>query len=285
MQVALATAATLPDLAEDDQLLLATLADRGVAAAPVIWSSAHDWAATPLCVVRSVWDYEERRDEFVAWAAAVEASGCRLLNSADTLRWNSHKGYLLELEERGAPVVPTAFLGQGDAIDVVALAAARSWKEVVAKPCVAAGGRGLLRAAADDPMMQAHLDGLLARGDAMVQPYVRSIERDGELSLLFVDGRFTHAVRKTPATGEFRIQEQYGGQTARVVPDRDVVALGEWIVEATGHEFLYARVDVVFDTDGSPMLGELEVTEPSMYFEHGPEAVEAMAGAIEARLT
>jgi glutathione synthase/RimK-type ligase-like ATP-grasp enzyme len=195
---------------------------RGVPFERPLWSDpAVDWSAYDLAVVRTVWDYTAHRDAFVDWAARV-ADLTTIENSADVLRWNTHKGYLLELEERGAPVVPTAWLGQGDAVDLADLCAARGWDEVVVKPAVAAGSDGLVRAAgvaAAHRRAQDAVDALLAAGDVMVQPFRRRIV-EGELSLVAVEGRVTHAVRKRPADGEFRVQGRFGGRYAPEEPSR-----------------------------------------------------------------
>jgi len=268
-----------------DMTLRSALAARGVSIHRPHWRDRTvDWAQFDLAVVRTVWDYQERRDVFVAWAEAT-AARVPLENPADVLRWNTHKGYLMELEERGAPIVPTAWLARGDRADVAALAQARGWSEIVVKPAVGAGSRGTERFDADgigSGTAQAHLDALLADGDALVQPFRRRIT-DGELSLVVIEGRVTHAVRKRPAAGEFRIQGRFGGEYAREVPDAATVALAEWIVDAVGTSLLFARVDLVEADDGTLELSELEATEPDLYLALSEEGTERLADAIVRR--
>lgn len=286
MDVLLATAGHLPRLDADDAPLVDALLDLGLEIDVAVWDDpAVDWSAARLVVVRSTWDYTGRRDEFVAWADRV-AEGTRLENPADVLRWSTHKSYLIELEERGAPVVPTAWLGRGDRIDLAELLASRGWKRAVVKPAVDAGSRGLHRVEPDGlPAAQSHLDQLLVRGDVMVQPYLEAIETEGERSLVFIDGVFSHAVRKRPAPGDFRIQLGWGGRyEVEDVPD-ELRHLGEWILEVSGHDYLYARVDLVDDATGTPQLAELELAEPSLYLTLVPEAALRLAGAIRERLS
>jgi glutathione synthase/RimK-type ligase-like ATP-grasp enzyme len=241
-------------------------------------------------VTADTFDYTARREEFVAWAEAAGAV-TSLWNRPDVLRWNTHKGYLLELEDRGAPVVPTAWLAQGDRVSLRELRASRDWGRVIVKPAVASGSDGLFRTAPDDddgPLGagQAHLDALLADGDVMVQPYLPSVETEGEVSVVLIDGQVSHVVRKRPVAGEFRIQEQFGGRYERVALDGDgaePAALARWIVEATGHELLIARVDLLRAEDGAWQLAELEVTEPDLYLGVAPEAAEPLAEAVLAR--
>ncbi len=304
MQVALVTGGGPDFITEVDAPLTAVLRRRGVTVHTPRWDDATtDWSRFDLALVRTTWDYTTRRDEFVAWAAAAAAS-TQLWNPAEVLRWNTHKSYLLELEERGAPVVPTAWLGQGDQVDLAALLAARSWQRAVVKPAVAAGSEGLARvgvtpaAPADTPSDpppgpareldevagQRHLEQLLAVGDALVQPFLPAIERSGELSLIVVDGEVTHAVRKQPRTGDFRVQEEFGGSMQPVEADPAARELARWIVSATGAELLVARVDLVADEVGTWQLVELEATEPDLYLRVAPAAAEPLAEAVLRRL-
>ena len=287
MRIALVTGASdVASQVETDRPLVAALGRAGAEVAEPDWrDEGIDWAAFDLAVVRTTWDYTAHRDAFVIWAERV-AAVTRLVNDADVLRWNTHTSYLLELEERGAPVVPTAWLARGGRIDLAALLSARGWTRAVVKPAVASGSDGLLRvedAAHARDAGQRHVDDLLAVGDVLVQPYLPSIETEGELSVVVLDGEVSHAVRKRPSPGEFRIQEQHGGRYAREAPSRDVAELARWVVAATGAEPLIARVDLVAGDDGTPQLVELELTEPDLYLTLAPEAAERLAALLVAR--
>jgi glutathione synthase/RimK-type ligase-like ATP-grasp enzyme len=268
-----------------DATLRASLAERGVDVHLPLWNDAKvDWSRFDLAVVRTVWDYVDDRDAFVGWAARA-AGQVELLNPAEVLRWNTHKSYLLELEERGAPVVPTAWLARGDRVALEELCRSRSWTDVVVKPAVAAGSAGVRRVGVSRPERaagQAHLDELLAAGDALVQPF-RSGIAEGELSLVTIEGRVTHAVRKRPATGEYRVQGRFGGSYAPEEPSQDAVALAEWIVGAVGVPLLFARVDLVAADDGTLELTELEATEPDLYLGLSEQGNDALADAIVRR--
>ncbi|MFA9444563.1 RimK family alpha-L-glutamate ligase [Egicoccus sp. AB-alg6-2] len=284
MHVALVTAASGPDfIAEVDAPLAAALRTRGVEVHEPRWDdTAVDWGAFDLAVVRTTWDYPGRRKAFVAWAEST-AERTRLLNSADVLRWNTHKSYLLELEERGAPVVPTAWLGRGDEVVLDDLLASRGWDRAVVKPAVGAGASGLARVRRGEPGGQDHLDAEVAAGDVLVQPYLPAVETRGELSVVVVEGEISHAVRKTPDDGEFRIHEEFGGRHHVEDLDVDTAALARWIVESTGHDLLLARVDLIEDELGQPQLVELEATEPDLYLRLHPEAADRVADAIVRR--
>jgi len=286
MRIALATAPDVPASDQDEPVVARALQRRGHDAPLVRWDDRHvDWAGFDAVLIRSTWDYSERVEEFQAWARAVEAVGTPLHNPSEVVRWNTHKGYLLELEERGAPVVPTAWLGRGDRVALADVAADRGWPAVVAKPAVGAGSDGLVvvRAGEDPAAAQPALDALLARGDVLVQPFVASVA-EGELSLVLIGGRFSHAVRKVPAPGEARVQVEFGGRYLPEEPDRDTVRLAEWVVEATGQPLLYARVDLLADVDGTWLLNELEAVEPSLLLSWVPEAAERLVDALLERV-
>jgi len=269
-----------------DLPLVDALTDAGIDLGRPVWHDpAVDWADFDLVVVRTTWDYTPRRDEFVAWAAGV-AERTRLVNPADVLRWNTHKSYLIELEERGAPVVPTAWVARGDRIDLAALLDRRGWARAIVKPAVSSGSDGLERVdddAASRERGQAHLDALTAAGDVMVQPYLAAIESVGELSVVVIDGAVTHAVRKRPRAGEFRIQEQHGGRYSVEDVDDAVAELARWVVRASGADLMLARVDLVEDDAGVLQLAELEATEPDLYLELSDAGTAALAEAIIAR--
>ena len=283
MRIALATAADQEFTDQDDAPLLAALRAAGHHADLHAWDDTSvAWHDLDAVVIRTTWDYPRRRDRFVAWAAEVEAV-TTLCNPAEVVRWNTHKSYLLELEERGMPLVPTAWLAQGDRVDLPALAAARGWSEVVLKPAVGAGGDGIERCRPSEG--QDHLDALAGAGDALVQPYLPSIATHGELSVVLFDGEVSHAVRKHPAAGAFLVQIDRGGRYEPVSEvDEDAARLARWIVEVTGHDLLFARVDLLLDEAGTWLVNEVELTEPGLYMHLVEGAAERLVAALEQRL-
>jgi glutathione synthase/RimK-type ligase-like ATP-grasp enzyme len=271
-RVALATAAAFPDLYTDDEPLRAALLARGVVPVPAVWDDpAQDWAAYDLVVLRSTWDYHERRDEFVAWARSVP----RLANPARVVEWNTDKTYLRGLAEAGLPVVPTRW-----ATSPVSLASlAEGWDDVVVKPAVSAGARNTLRCNASSPEGQALLELIVTSGTAMVQPYLDSVEGYGERSLLFAGGSFTHAVRRNPALS-MEGEERYDARLVDATPEE--LALAERVLAQVPEPLLYARVDLVPGPDGAPLLIELEVTEPQLFLRFSDAAAQRLADAVVA---
>lgn len=284
-RLVLATCAALPGLHHDDRVLLDALAARDVRPRLLAWDDPSvDWSEPDLVVIRSTWDYAARRDTFVAWAERV-AAATRLWNPADVVAWNTDKRYLRALADAGVPVVPTRWAERGEAVDLAAVMATHAWQGGVVKPVVSSGSRGTVRFDAEDaPVVQAHLDDLLTRGDAMIQPYLPSIEATGEVSVVWIDGAITHAVRKRPGAGDFRVQEQYGGREERVELDATVRQVAERALRHAGDGCCYARVDVVHGLDGTYQLMELELVEPQLFLRYHHAAAERLVDAIVAAL-
>ncbi len=253
----------------------------GVPAEVVCWDDDREWAAYRLVVIRSPWDYFDRVVDFCQWAAGVDRV-TRLVNPADVVRWNSHKGYLVELGTRGVPTVPTRLI-PGESLDVDLQLAECPWDEVVVKPAVDGGARYALRAARDSPQALEHAERLARSGDLVVQPFVPQIV-EGERSLVFLAGALSHAVRKVPAAGDYRVQAHHGGSEVEYDPDAADVRVALQAMAAAPGRLTYARVDLV-DWQGIPSVIELEAIEPDLFFRGSGERLGRFVAAIRAELT
>jgi glutathione synthase/RimK-type ligase-like ATP-grasp enzyme len=284
-RVALVTCAQLPALDQDARRLIEPLASLGLIAAPVAWDDARvDWTGIDLAVVRCCWDYVGRRAEFLEWCARVP----RLANPAEVLVWNTDKHYLLDLAAAGVPIVPTTWLEPH-----------QPWTPLqegdwVIKPTVSIASldAGRYRLADDGErwLAQVHVDRLHAAGKTvMIQRYMDRIDDQGETSLVYLAGTFSHAMRKAavltgPDAGVDRRFMPHGGlklQRRRADPRQLEIAERALAAVPGGPErLLYARVDLVTGDDGQPVLLELELTEPQLYFSHVPHAADRFAQAI-----
>lgn len=261
-----------PDL--ESHLLLEILKRRGVSAKLVPWNSAFDWAATDLVVIRSPWDYFERLDEFLHWATNVE-SVTRLANPSTVVKWNTHKRYLLELAAANVAIVPTQILAKGT-IDVPIKFLPVG--EIVVKPAVSVGAIGALRTRSDDPRAAAHIVELARNGDVLVQPFISSVVDSGEISLMFAGGHLSHAVRKVPAPGEYRVQDHHGGTVHPHRATTDEIAISKAALAVAPSSTTYARVDLI-STDRGPAVMELELVEPALFLDADPRAAENFVNA------
>src|SRR5579862_1158550 len=261
--ITIATYGEYPNLFSDDVILREALEGLGAAVRVAVWNDpAVDWSASETTLVRSTWDYPEDVIAFERWIERVDAVST-LYNPLSAIRWNLHKRYLLELQNRGVATVPTIFLTRGDRGDVRALARARGWERVVIKPAVSAASVRTGCFAADASEAQAHADALLRERDVMIQPFVAEVESEGELALMFVGSEFTHAARKLPFHG-FPERREYEEELADA-PSALVDRAKDVLAAAAQPALAYARVDFV-PTRRGPLLMELELIEPSLFF-------------------
>ena len=283
MKVALATCDRVPDLTEDDRLLLDELSRRGVSARPVVWNAAGTrWSTFDRVVIRSCWDYHLRLSEFLAWLDRVEADGVPVWNPAPLVRSNAHKSYLKDLKAAGLPVVPTAWLERGSSVDLGRLLRDRGWPEAVVKPAVSASAFKTWRVSAQEAAggdAPRPLSELTAQGDVLVQPFVKEIEREGEWSFVFLGGEFSHAVLKRPAAGDFRVQTEYGGSVLTEAPPDSALAEAQAVADYIRGPWAYARIDAVL-AQGALTLMEVELIEPYLFLANHPKAAARLADAI-----
>lgn len=284
LNVAIVTCAELPELDADEAALVAPLRELGITAIPAVWDDRTvNWDAFDLTVIRCPWDYSERRQQFLDWSRLVP----RLHNPAHLVEWNTDKRYLADLAAAGVPVVPTTWIAPGSDIE---LPTNGQW---VLKPSVGAGSRGVGRYRMDSPgeaeQAVEHLR-RLHRGGAtvMAQPYLTDVDTRGERALIYIDGVYSHSIRKAAMlTGPYRgLDSLYKAETiepAESSPaDRELAETA--LAAAPADQMpLYARVDLV-DSGSDTLLLELELTEPSLFFEPCPPAAVRMARAIAGRI-
>ena len=285
--VALVTYEARPEPTDDDQLFAGALAARGCEVHAVPWTRPTRWSGYDAVVVRSPWDYFHRSREFHEWLDGLEAESAPVHNDVGVLRWNADKSYLRELESRGIPVIPTRWLDAGSRVTLSELRRESGWEELVVKPTVSGGAHRTWRAS---PEVQAtdeiRLAEMLEDGAVMVQPLVAEVERDGEWSLVFFAGAYSHAILKRPRSGDFRVQREHGGALETATPAASVVAAAQRALAAIpfgGAPPLYARVDGCI-VDGALRLMELEVLEPELFLRCAPDSADRLADSLLARM-
>lgn len=284
-RVALATYDVAPRLAPDDQLLVPALAAFGIRASPAVWSDATiDWSAFDAVVIRSCWDYHRRYAEFRSWLDRLDELDRRVWNSTALVRWNSNKRYLVDLAARGVETVPTRLVADASSDAVVALARDAGWTRLVVKPTVSASAYETH--AVELPLSDVDrraVERIAAHADVLVQPFLDEVTTDGELSLVFFDGVFSHAAIKRSRPGDFRVQTEHGGTVAPIDLASPVVDRAREALAAVDELPLYARVDGVGD-ERSFRLMELELIEPHVFLSGASGAAARFAAAIAKRL-
>jgi len=273
---------TLEDRADfviDDELAIAELARRGIAVEEVPWRRAGDASGYDAVVIRTPWDYQRDLPAFLATLDAIAAAGVPLANDPTLVRWNADKRYLGELAARGVPIVPTTY-GVGLTVDELRGMPGRlGVGECVVKPVVGANADDTYRVTAESASQEV-VSRYVDRA-WMAQPFVEAVVSEGEHSLFFFDGELSHAIVKIPRRGDFRVQEEHGGEILAEEATAELVAAATGVMAALGDPPLQARVDLVRLADGSLALMELEAIEPSLYFRMHPRAPAHFADAIE----
>ena len=266
----------------DDDLAVAPLRARGWQVEAVPWRRPDvDWGVFDMVVIRSTWDFQDDPHAFVEVLARVAASGARLANPLPMVRWNLRKTYLFDLDCWGVRTVPTVWRPGFLDGDLDHLYRDLNTDELVVKPVVGAGGQETLRVPAGDAGARRAAERAFHGREALVQPFQPSVLQEGEVSLFFLDRSFSHAVRKVPARGEFRSQEEHGGRVTVFQPEASLLRSAGEMLDRLEEPPLYARVDVVRDRSGAWAVMELELVEPSLYLRMDPRAPERFAAALE----
>lgn len=235
-------------------------------------------------LVRHTWDYHLRLDDFLAWLGQLEAGGTRVLNPPEVIRRNVSKRYLAELAAAGVPVVPTRFIARAEELPSLhRLAEELGTSQWVVKPAIGASAWRIRRVGAEDATAVRDAVAEACPGDgALVQPFLPRV-REGEWSLVFLGGAFSHAVLKTPPPGEFRVQAEYGGGVEPREPPEGAVETAARALALVGrHQEAFARVDGVL-TDTGFLVMEVELIEPELFLEHAPGAAERLARVVAGR--
>jgi glutathione synthase/RimK-type ligase-like ATP-grasp enzyme len=271
----------------DDHLAAAPLARLGWSVEDVPWRRLGvDWSAYDAVVIRSTWDYAKDPDAFLGVLAAIARSGAVLLNPLDLVAWNIRKTYLRDLAARGVAIVPTVWrerLGRGDLRDLLDEVGS---EEIVVKPVIGASARGAFRVtAATSAQVVAEIEAYYADRALMAQPFIHSIPTEGEFSLFYFDGEYSHTIRKTPKPADFRVQEEHGGANVATNATPELLAAGARVLRSLDDTPLYARVDFARANDASGCwLMELELIEPSLYLRMDAGAPGRFANALHRRV-
>ncbi|WP_313009341.1 transporter [Brevundimonas vesicularis] len=262
--------------------LKATLESTGATVTATPWTDhvgdASGLAAYDLILPVIAWGYHRDHGRWLKACATWSEAGLAIANPAQVLRWNSDKAYLARLADKGVPIPPTRWTDGVTQEQVHAAFAETGAPVLIVKPTVSAGAFRTLRLIPGEVLSDA------PESAAMIQPYLKSIETEGETSLLFFGGRFSHAVNKRPMAGDFRIQVQFGGLYRAVAPDAAAMALAEQVLAAIDEPLLYARIDMARDDAGRWVLMEAELIEPDFYLDHDPANGAGFAEAVKARL-
>lgn len=280
-RVGLVTYAREPNLTDDDRPLIAELEAVGLTGLPVRWDDhTVDWSSFAALIIRSVWDYHIRHDEFVAWLDAIERARVPVFNPVPLVRWNMDKRYLRELQRQGIAIPETLWLERGDPRSLAQLLREATWSHAIVKPAVSASATDTWKTGvrhADDH--ERHFRELTARSAVLLQRYVPEIETAGEWSLVFIDGTLSHSGLKRPRIGDFRVQKEHGGSVEPAAAGTSILQASRAVLAALPVAPLFARIDGV-ETSSGYVLMEAECIEPDLFFRFRPDARKTLVGRI-----
>lgn len=269
------------NILREDQLIMDALSGRGLKVGRKSWSDADfDWKHTKAALIRTAWDYFHRIAEWQQFLKIV-SERTTLINPIELVKWNSDKHYLGQLRDLGVHIPETHFIEQGDKTTLKELHSLHCWEETILKPCVSGSARHTYRlniSSLDEH--EATFQKLISEEAMMLQPFQKSILTEGEISLMVMGGKFTHAVIKKAKEGDFRVQDDFGGSVYPYEPSKEEMRFAETAVQACSPEPLYARVDIIRDNQGALSLIELELVEPELWFRLEPSAADTLAEAI-----
>jgi len=266
----------------DDELAIAPLTTLGWQVSTLSWrQTSIPWRDFDIVIIRSTWDYWNDVPGFLATLERIERESL-LANCLNLVRWNLVKTYLRDLEMSGNGIVPTLWSNSLDPGRFESLRHKLGTDNIVVKPTVGANGDDAYRISRDCPAARlADIAKRFDHRDCMIQPFMPNILNEGEYSLFFFSGQFSHAVLKTPAASEFRSQEEHGAEIRPILPQERLLLRAGQVMESLKPSPLYARVDLIRDAEDEFLVMELELIEPSMYLRMDAKAPDRFANAIE----
>lgn len=255
----------------DDTLLTEALQKLGHQVETIPWSVSHHWKSSDAVIIRTTWDYMLTPEKFLHTLEKISKQ-TSLFNSYQTVKWNIHKSYLLDLEKKGIKIVPTLLFK-----DKITLPPDWKYDKYVIKPAISASAYKTLMVSQNEIETGKYKKSLIT-GDWLCQPFLPQIS-EGEISLIYFNKKFSHALLKVPRKGDFRVQIEWGGTIQPYTPSEKLLTIGEDIMNAVTDDLLYARVDLVPEGDDY-MLMELELIEPALYFRTNPDSPKNFCKAL-----
>ncbi len=280
MKIALLTCQNWPNAKEKEQVLAKEINPK-IGVDVTVWNDASvNWAAYDCLIFRSIWDYFEFPTEFNDWLNDIDRLNIKTLNPLSVIRQNQHKFYLQTLQNQGFDIIPTIFIEKNTDFNQDILKQ-NGWSKAVIKPAISAGSYLTTLFGIDEiEAVAAEYTPIAAERDLLLQPFMPEIQTQGEISMLFYGGQYSHAILKKPVQNDFRVQVQFGGVATPYQPSKDVIETAEKIIATFGQNLLYARVDGIM-SGGRFLLMEVELIEPDLFFDYHPEAKKRYLTALE----
>jgi glutathione synthase/RimK-type ligase-like ATP-grasp enzyme len=269
------------NILHEERLVREALEEAGLRVDRINWDHPGvDWTNTRFILFRSTWDYFERFPAFWSWLEKA-SNQTAMINPYETIRWNLDKHYLGDLEKQGTHIPPTRFIEKGDSRTLESCLDGTGWEELILKPVVSGAARHTYRFTPDQAFSwEATFRKLIRQEAMMIQEFQHQVLTRGEVALMVLGGKFTHAILKKAKQGDFRVQDDFGGTVTPYTPTPGEIAFAEKVVGLCNPQPVYARVDAIWDNQNRLAVSELELIEPELWFRFNPEAARRLASAV-----
>ena len=246
------------------------------------WNDTNfNWSSTKSAIFRSTWDYFDQFSNFRNWLELVKEQ-CYLINPYEQINWNLDKHYLLDLQKLDLPIVESVFVSKKTQLNLETISKSKNWKDIVIKPTISGAARHTYHLKNDEiKKFQDKWLSLTNNEDFMVQEFQKNILSTGEIAVMLFGGEYSHSVLKKAKKGDFRVQDDFGGSVEIINPSLEIIELAEKTVKSLKTMPLYARVDIIFDNGSNPVISELELIEPELWFRFKEESAYKLAEIVK----
>lgn len=272
----------ISNVLREDELVINALKEKNLSVVKKDWNdSIFDWETTRSILFRSTWDYFDKFELFKKWFNKTK-NKCLMINSTETIEWNIDKHYLLDLQEHQIPIPNSEFIKRGSSIDLSLLMQKKNWNEIVVKPTISGAAKNTYRLKEEEIIQFGPTwEKLIYKEDFIVQEFQNNVITEGEVAMIVIGGKFTHAVLKKAKEGDFRVQDDFGGSIAIYNPSEEMVKLAEKCTRILTPIPSYARVDIIWDNLRELAVSELELIEPELWFRLNPNAAQKLAQHVD----
>lgn len=272
----------IQNVLKEDRLVMDGLEKLNLRTIKKDWNDTNfNWSSTKSAIFRSTWDYFDQFSNFRNWLELVKEQ-CYLINPYEQINWNLDKHYLLDLQKLDLPIVESVFVSKKTQLNLETISKSKNWKDIVIKPTISGAARHTYHLKNDEiKKFQDKWLSLTNNEDFMVQEFQKNILSTGEIAVMIFGGEYSHSVLKKAKKGDFRVQDDFGGSVEIINPSLEIIELAKKTVKSLKTMPLYARVDIIFDNGSNPVISELELIEPELWFRFKEESAYKLAEIVK----
>ena len=272
----------IQNIIQEERLISVALSSFNISCGREAWDQDFDIANYKHVLFRTTWNYFDKIDSFKLFLAKG-LNIVKFINPYPQIIWNLNKKYLIDISKRGINIPDTVIVTKGSFESLSHICNRKKWKEIVIKPCTSAAAWNTYRIKIEEiENFEALFINILEANDMMVQLFLNNVINRGEISIMMLGGEYSHAVIKTVKSGDFRVQDDFGGKVNKYAPSKNEILFAEQVIQSCDFSPVYARVDIILDNNNQLALSELELIEPEMWFRFHEPAANRLAKAIHA---